>query len=142
MDDRTCENYSINNIINIVCLKKAKAVWEKTDWCKRTTNEDVYAELVDSYISETPWGGRLKEEIIFYATREDDNVKELLEKIQKLEETNAKLRERNNELTAENGNLTEEKDRYLYEILEIRRSATYKLGRAITFIPRKLRGKK
>ena len=89
-----------------------------------------------------PWSDELKGEIIYYENREGDNVKEVLEKIQKLEETNARLRERNKELTAENGTLSEERERFLYEILEIRKSVTYRIGRLITFIPRKLRGKK
>lgn len=135
-------DYSINTALNMVCLKLSTTMDDSELWCKRAEDEEEYAKLVDSYISLMPWGDELKEEIIYYENREGDNVKEVLEKIQKLEETNARLRERNKELTAENGTLSEERERFLYEILEIRKSVTYRIGRLITFIPRKLRGKK
>ncbi len=141
LNDEICKKYSTKEIVDMACIKNTKIVNDEILWFESDKNQHVYEELVDKYILKTPWSEKIKDTLAFYATREDDNVKEVLEKIQKLEVSNAKLRERNKELTAENGNLTEEKDRYLYEILEIRKSITYRLGRAITFIPRKLRGK-
>lgn len=141
-NNRAYSKYSSADIINMVCQKKIKEVHEELEWCKGSRDKDKYSELVDAYIEKTPWSEKLKEEIVFYKTREDESVKKVLDRLKKLEETNAKLRERNRELTAENANLTEEKDQYLYEILETRKSVTYKIGRAITFIPRKLRGNK
>lgn len=74
--------------------------------------------------------------------KEDENLKEVLNQISDLEKENSKLKEKNRQLQAEKTSLQEERDQYLYEILETRKSFTYKVGRAITFIPRKLRGKK
>ena len=38
--------------------------------------------------------------------------------------------------------LAEDRDRLLYELTETRNSMTYKIGRALTLIPRKIRGDK
>ena len=141
-NNRAYSKYSISDILNMVCQKKMKAIIPPVEWCIRSQSSDEFNEIANTYIEKTPWSEKLQKEIIFNATREDDNVKTVLERIKKLEETNKKLRERNANLTEENANLTEEKDRYLYEILETRKSVTYKIGRLITYIPRKIRGSK
>ena len=133
--------YTINELINIVCVKNILNIDNAVELC-RNNDKDNYGKHLEIYITNSPWGERLKEEINIYESREDRGVKEAIERMRKLEETNAKLKELNKELKNENNALKIEKNQYLYEILETRKSITYKIGRVITFIPRKLRGKR
>ena len=142
LNDNNYSKYTTQDIINLICIKKAMNIPSIIGISKYTGQEERYKELVEQYILKYPWGEQLKVELASYENGEDDKMKEILQKVKKLEETNAKLKERNRELTSENDTLCEERDRYLYEILETRRSVTYKIGRLITYLPRKLRGKK
>ena len=45
-------------------------------------------------------------------------------------------------LRRQNEVLNQERGQFLYELLETRKSITYKVGRFITFLPRKLRNRK
>ncbi len=108
------------DILNLVCLK----------------NRIYFAE-------------KIRYDKICAESNEDNNVKEVLEQIKRLEESNQNLMNMNKKLKADNRKLEEknrqlnkERERFLFEILEIRKSVTYKIGRAITLLPRKLRGDK
>ena len=137
LNNREYKNYSVYDILNIVCKKKMGSMPEGLN-CK----EDEYADMLETYLSMSSSSEKLKEEVINYEMREDENVKEVLSKLEKLEADNIKLRNRNKELEKQNKTYKKERDKFLYEILETRKSITYKIGRAITFIPRKLRGNK
>ena len=76
-------------------------------------------------------------------------MKEVMEKIENLEKQNADLtaekntlKQQNEQLKKQNELLDRQKGQFLYELLETRKSFTYKVGRFITFIPRHLRGGK
>ena len=112
------EKYTVDEVLNIVFIRKRS-------FFQRSIMYDIVSGEID----------------------EDNKVKEILEKVQALEKQNEKLVDINRKLKSENQRLEEEKrklnkesEKYLYEILQIRKSATYKLGRIITFLPRKVRG--
>lgn len=92
---------------------------------------------------------KLREEILKYESGEEEDVKEVMEKIEKLEKQNADLtaeknalKQKNELLQKQNEMLDQQKEQFLYELLETRKSFTYKVGRFITFVPRHLRGDK
>ena len=116
LNDGKYKKYDEQDVLNIVCLKKRAFI-----------DEPIKIHVYEAALDETS---------------EDEDVKEVLMQIQKLEANNKQLKEANQKLKAENKQLGKEKDRYLYEITEIRKSMTYKIGRALTLIPRKLRGDK
>ena len=116
LNDSKYKKYDKQEILNIVCMKQRGFIDSE---CKMSVCETFFEEI-----------------------SEGKNVKEVLMQIQKLEASNKQLKETNQKLKAENKQLGKEKDQYLYEITEIRKSMTYKIGRALTLIPRKLRGDK
>ena len=143
------KKYSFIDIMSIVCRKKIAGIPKVWNEYLITSIDEKYQKFMNTYIGNTFWLERIKEEIIFYEKVKDINMEELLKKIQKIETDNQNLKKQNKKLETQNKNLKKEKnkllkerDRFLYEILEIRKSITYKIGRLITFIPRKLRGSK
>lgn len=99
-------------------------------------------DLIWKYMLLSPHYEELKEEALTYEDREDCSVKEVLERLQSLEKQNAQLKDKVAQLEAQNAGIGAERDQFLYELLETRKSFTYKIGRFMTFIPRKLRGTK
>ena len=106
------------------------------------------SENLQRYLQLHPEYEKLKDEILKYESGEED-VKEVMEKIERLEKQNADLvaeknalKQQNELLQKQNEILDQEKGQFLYELLETRKSFTYKVGRFITFIPRHLRGEK
>ena len=85
----------------------------------------------------SPFYEELREESIKYA-EETNTMSDLMGRIEALEKMNKDANDQLNQLRVENENLIEEKNRYLFELLETRKSVTYKMGRMITFLPRKL----
>lgn len=101
------------------------------------------------YLQAHPEYEKLKDEILKKESGEDEDVKEVMEKIENLEKQNADLtaekntlKQQNEQLKKQNELLDRQKGQFLYELLETRKSFTYKVGRFITFIPRHLRGGK
>lgn len=91
----------------------------------------------------------LKDEIIEIESGKGNEVKEIIAKIENLENENKKLTEEKNVLKQQNkilqqqnDQINQEKGQFLYELVETRKSFTYKVGRFITFIPRHLRSRK
>lgn len=105
------------------------------DLCDPTKQKAV--ECLWKYLSMSPFYEELREESIKYA-EETNTMSDLMGRIEALEQMNKDANDQLNQLRVENENLIEEKNRYLFELLETRRSVTYKLGRLITFLPRKL----
>ena len=94
-------------------------------------------ESLWKYLSMSPFYEELREESIKYA-EETNTMSDLMGRIEALEKMNKDANDQLNQLRVENENLIEEKNRYLFELLETRKSVTYKMGRMITFLPRKL----
>lgn len=69
----------------------------------------------------------------------EETMKELLGKVQDLEKERKEHLDRIAYLEKQNEILRGEKEQFLYELLETRKSITYKIGRFMTFIPRKIR---
>lgn len=149
LDSAGYKKYSEKDILNMICMKQRAFICDQFEIYTCNEKEEQYLELVETYISNSPWREKLAKDKMFYETREDENVKEVLVEIQKLKADNKQLQKANGKLKAENAKLSKqnerlyaERERFLYEILEIRKSVTYKIGRAFTLIPRKLRGDK
>lgn len=68
------------------------------------------------------------------------NNKEFLIKIEELENKNKSLEAENARLHELLDMVKAERDRARYEIGETRKSISFRVGRIVTFIPRKLRG--
>lgn len=133
--------YSISEILDIVCKKHSICLSNDTYVCEKNDMPEQYRAMVFEYISKTPWCELLEKEIYLYEEKEDDNLKEVLDKINKLEAENKKLKAEMQSIEKQHKVVSKERDQFLYEILEIRKSVTYKIGRMITFLPRLLRGK-
>ena len=81
--------------------------------------------------------------------KEEEKVKDIIERLEVAERQNAELsiemdnlRKQIEDLRQQNEVLNQERGQFLYELLETRKSFTYKVGRFITFLPRKLRSKR
>lgn len=81
--------------------------------------------------------------------KEEEKVKDIIERLEVAERQNAdlsiemdNLRKQIEDLRQQNEVLNQERGQFLYELLETRKSFTYKVGRFITFLPRKLRSKR
>ncbi len=135
LNDKNYSCYSVNQIFSMACWKNTKAM--EHIWV--TPKNTIFASLVENYLSEEKLGEQLKQELLLYEKKEEEDVREVLEKLQQLENDNENLKRRMEELEQENKSLKKERDQFLFEILEIRKSITYKIGRIITFLPRKLR---
>mgnify|MGYP003305913576 CR=1 FL=1 len=138
LNDKNYSSYSINKIFSMACWRNTKVM--KNIWI--TPQNTIFASLVENYLSEGKLGEQLKQELLLYEKKEEEDVREVLEKLQQLENDNENLKRRMEELEQENKNFKRERDQFLFEILEIRKSITYKIGRIITFLPRKLRKNK
>lgn len=141
-NNNICRKYKMCDIINIVCARNVLRLKMNDTWSLMETDIEEYEKAVREYIGAFLSEEDIEKEIMSTPMREDDNVKEVLDKIQKLEKENARLTAQNKQLEKENKSLTKDRNRFLFEIEEIRKSFTYKVGRVLTFVPRKLRGKK
>ena len=96
--------------------------------------------------------GKLSEEFQqgkLLAEKKEEKVREIIERLKAAEKQNANLsvemenlRNEIEVLRRQNEVLNQERGQFLYELLETRKSITYKVGRFITFLPRKLRNRK
>lgn len=133
-------NYSLNDVFGIIYRKEIKIIPVTDMWCTRIDSPEEYKELSDKYIANSLFAERLLKELEEQEERESYKMNEFLERIEKLEKDNARLKEENKGLTCKNREIKEERDRFLYEIQETRKSVTYRIGRLITYLPRKIRG--
>lgn len=83
------------------------------------------------------------------AEKKEEKVRDIIERLKAAEKQNANLsvemenlRNEIEVLRRQNEVLNQERGQFLYELLETRKSITYKVGRFITFLPRKLRNRK
>lgn len=88
------------------------------------------------------WNQIFKNVVVEEEDGEDMVSQEAVDKIERLENENQVLVERIQFLEKQNRTLDAERVRFLNELLETRKSFTYKVGRIITFLPRKLKGSK
>ena len=121
---------------NTIC-EKLNVLWNQTEYASY-----LFSQILSLVCMKKSMRLDNEKYISSYEEKEDEDLRDVLNQITALEEENNKLKERNRNLQAEKRNLMEERDQYLYEILEIRKSITYKVGRLITLIPRLIRGKK
>ena len=163
---------SFQKAVYTVCKNQIGRISHNWNYSKNGRDEDTYLNQcsIYNYINDTsPWQNahgtvagdlqrylclhpeyeKLKDEILKYESGEEEDVKEVMEKLEKLEKQNADLiaeknalKQQNELLQKQNEILDQEKGQFLYELLETRKSFTYKVGRFITFIPRHLRGDK
>ena len=136
------KGYSLSDVFGIIYRKDIKIINSYELWCVKTTNPDEYMEMAEHYISISECSERLLDELKAQEERESYNMNKLIDRINKLEKDNAKLKTENTNLSNKNKVIKGERDRFLYEIVETRKSITYKIGRVITFIPRKIRGER
>ncbi len=141
-------NYSENAKDDHIYLNQC-SIYNYIDGMSPWLNKDGnISEDMCQYLQLHPEYEKLKDEILKCESGEED-VKEVMEKIERLEKQNADLvaeknalKQQNELLQKQNEILDQEKEQFLYELLETRKSFTYKVGRFITFIPRHLRGEK
>ena len=141
-DQMSGSGYSLSDIFGVIYRKEIKPISTNNIWCAKSDTPEEYMELADKYISNSILAERLLKEMAACEERESQNMNKLLERIEKLEKDNVKLKEQNGSLTAQNKEIKAERDRFLYEINETRKSVTYKIGRIITYLPRKIRGER
>ena len=140
LSNNAYQNYDVVDLINIVCARNTKWVEIGNAWDITEDDTEEYISFIRSNLSQFLREDDIEREMKSNAFGEDAKVQEIIEKIQKLEEANARLVAKNKQLEKENKALDRERKQYLYEIEETRKSFTYRVGRMITFIPRKLRG--
>ena len=116
-----------NDFTNSLSMVCKKAIGKFPDECGRCV-------ITEGYIEEE---------------REEEAVKDVIEKLTAAEMKNTdlsmeveNLRRQIDSLQQQNNILNQERGQFLYELLETRKSFTYKVGRFITFIPRHLRSRK
>lgn len=139
-DQMNSRGYSLTDVFGLICRKEINIIPTNDIWCANSNSLEEYIELVDQYISKSMFAELLSKELEEQREREKNNMNNLLERINKLEKDNAKLEEENKSLAKKNKEIKDERDRFLYEINETRKSVTYKIGRLITYLPRKIRG--
>lgn len=142
-------NYSESKMNGQIYLSRC-SIYNYTKGVSPWLSEDGHmAGDIWKYLQAHPEYEKLKDEILKKESGEDEDVKEVMAKIEQLEKQNADLtaekntlKQQNEQLKKQNELLDQEKGQFLYELLETRKSFTYKVGRFITFIPRHLRGGK
>lgn len=125
-------------------------IYNYTNGVSPWLREDGYIAVdIWKYLQSHTEYEKLKDEILKKESGEDEDVKEVVAKIEQLEKQNADLtaekttlKQQNEQLKKQNELLDQQKGQFLYELLETRKSFTYKVGRFITFIPRHLRSRK
>ncbi len=137
-------NYQLNpatfhEILNILCLKKRQFLPDDIKILFDYTESEEYEEQLDSYISGNKNADRLNKYRADILLTEDEEMKETLKRLESVEKENESLRQANEQLRCENDRLSGEAGQFLYELLETRKSFTYKIGRVITYIPRMIR---
>lgn len=163
---------NLQKSVYIACKNYIGELSHKWNYIEDEMEDQVYLsrfKMINYENSRSPWTGmkesfcidawkylqmhldyeNLKDEIIKIESGEGNEVKEIIAKIENLEKENKKLTEEKNVLKQQNkilqqqnDQINQEKGQFLYELVETRKSFTYKVGRFITFIPRHLRSRK